>query len=192
MKIQGPRFQRNYIIVRYPKSDLHGTSFQSSPKIYRMLITRLICIQGSLPHPTIASSYFFFEHSVVFTCYKVINAFKRKNSWTKTFRKSSKVDDSLIFPELSSQNMRGFDHETVLSPSFHGVHKERLAQWPPNCEPKTTKNSGGTSGKIGWGCAARSTLFQFWSKLRYPFSELTPWSPARDRSAWQAVTARTR
>ena len=53
-KIQGPRFQRNYIIARYRKSDLHGTSFQLSPKINRMLITRL-----------------------VFTCSKVINAFKR-------------------------------------------------------------------------------------------------------------------
>ena len=27
-KIQGPQFQRNYIIARYRKSDLHGTSFQ--------------------------------------------------------------------------------------------------------------------------------------------------------------------
>ena len=27
MKIQGPRFQINYIIARYWKSDLHGTSF---------------------------------------------------------------------------------------------------------------------------------------------------------------------
>ena len=43
-KIQGPRFQRNYIIARYQKSDLHGTSFQSSPKVNRILITRLICI----------------------------------------------------------------------------------------------------------------------------------------------------
>ena len=39
-KIQGPRFQRNYIIVIDQESDLHGTSFQSSPKVNRMLITR--------------------------------------------------------------------------------------------------------------------------------------------------------
>ena len=44
-KIQGPRFQRNYIIARDQKSYLQGTSFQSSPKINRMLITRAICIQ---------------------------------------------------------------------------------------------------------------------------------------------------
>ena len=31
-KIQGSRFQRNYIIARNQKSDLHGTSFLSSPK----------------------------------------------------------------------------------------------------------------------------------------------------------------
>ena len=36
-KIEGPRFQRNYIIARDQNSDLHGTSFQSSPKINRML-----------------------------------------------------------------------------------------------------------------------------------------------------------
>ena len=36
------KFQRNYIIARFKKSDLRGTSFQSLPKINRMLITRLI------------------------------------------------------------------------------------------------------------------------------------------------------
>ena len=39
---------------------------------------------------------------------------------------------------------------SILSPSFHSVHKERLAQWPPIYDPKTTKTSGGTSRKIGW------------------------------------------
>ena len=29
--------------------------------------------------------------------------------------------------------MRGFDHATILSPSIHGVRKERLAQWPLLC-----------------------------------------------------------
>ena len=38
-RIQRPRLQKNYIIARDQKSDLHGTSFQSSPKINRMLIT---------------------------------------------------------------------------------------------------------------------------------------------------------
>ena len=38
-KIQGPRFQRNYIIARDPKNDLHGASFQSLTKINCMLIT---------------------------------------------------------------------------------------------------------------------------------------------------------
>ena len=35
---------------------------------------------------------------------------------------------NLIFLKLSSQNMPGFDHTTILSPSFHGLRKERLAQ----------------------------------------------------------------
>ena len=59
---------------------------------------------------------------------------------------------NLIFPKLSSQNMRGFDHATILSPSFHGLRKERLAQWPAFCDPKNgPKIPGGTSRKIGWG-----------------------------------------
>ena len=35
--------------------------------------------------------------------------------------------------------MRGFDHATILSPSFHGLLLERLAQWPPILQ-NTTKN----------------------------------------------------
>ena len=80
--IQKPRFQRNNIIARYRKSDLHGMSFQSSPKINRMLIPRLICKQWKFTTPdhrnfANSDSYFFFDQSVVFTCSKVINAFKR-------------------------------------------------------------------------------------------------------------------
>ena len=35
---------------------------------------------------------------------------------------------NLIFPKLFSQNVRVFDHVTILSPSFRGLRKERLAQ----------------------------------------------------------------
>ena len=95
-KIRGPWFQRNDIIARYQESDLHGGSFQSPPKINCMLITRPICIQCNLQHPTIAilliKILIFFNHSVVFTCSKVINAFKWYNSWTDMFRKSSKFN----------------------------------------------------------------------------------------------------
>ena len=84
-KIQGPRFQRNYIIVRDKKVIKNGTSFQSSPKINRMLITRQYAYSESLQHPTIAVLLnkillllsFFFDYSEVFTCSKVINACKR-------------------------------------------------------------------------------------------------------------------
>ena len=51
--------------------------------------------------------------------------------------------------------MHGFHHATILSPTFHCVRKERLAQSPPISDPKTTKIPRGTSRKIGWGCAAR-------------------------------------
>ena len=57
--------------------------------------------------------------------------------------------------------MRGFNHATILnSPTFHGLRRERLAQWRPICIQTTTEKTkgwggGGTSRKIGWGCAAR-------------------------------------
>ena len=42
--------------------------------------------------------------------------------------------------------MRGFDHATILSPSFHGLRKERLAQCPAFCVPKIRRKiRGGTS-----------------------------------------------
>ena len=47
-EIQGPQFQRNYIIARDQESDLHGTSFESSPKINRMLIKRPFAYSESL------------------------------------------------------------------------------------------------------------------------------------------------
>ena len=64
-KIQRPRFQGNKIIARYRKSYLHGTSFQSSPKINRLLIPRLICIQWKFTTPdhrnfANSNSYLFF------------------------------------------------------------------------------------------------------------------------------------
>ena len=50
----------------------------------------------SLQHPTIAvlliKILIFFDHSVVFTCSKVINTLKQQNSWTNTFQKSSKFN----------------------------------------------------------------------------------------------------
>ena len=57
--------------------------------------------------------------------------------------------------------MHGFKHATILSPSFHGLHKERLAQWPAFCDPK---NSGGYfQKKLGGVCSTlpeNLSLFQ--------------------------------
>ena len=94
---------------------------------------------------------------------------------------------NLIFPQLSSQNMRGFDHATIFSPSFHGLRKERLAQWPPFCVLNTTKKFWGVPPEklvvgvqhASWNPVIFPTLFQTWSKIWYPFSDLKPWSPAR-------------
>ena len=72
-----------------------------------------------------------------------------------------------MFPKLSSQNMRGFDHGTILSPSFHGVRKERLAQWPPICDPKTTKKVRGYFQKnwLGMCGTPPETLTLFQTKI---------------------------
>ena len=43
--------QKLYIIAKQQKRDEHGASFQTSPKINRMLITRLICIQRNFITP---------------------------------------------------------------------------------------------------------------------------------------------
>ena len=62
---------------------------------------------------------------------------------------------------LSSQNMRGFDHATILSPSFQGLCKERMAQCPFFCVPKIPggylqKNWEGVCGRL----LETLTLFQ--------------------------------
>ena len=73
--------------------------------------------------------------------------------------------------------MRGFDHETILSRSFHGVRKERLAQWPPIFDPKTTKKSVGDFQKncVGMCGTLPETLTLFQTKIcdfPYPISDL--------------------
>ena len=81
---------------------------------------------------------------------------------------------NLIFPKLSSQNMRGFDHATILSPSFHGLRKERLAQLPPFCVLNITENSGGKNW-IGMCGTLPETLTLFQTKIcdfLYPISDL--------------------
>ena len=58
--------------------------------------------------------------------------------------------------------MRGFDHATILSPSFHGLRKERLAQWPAFC---VLKIPGVLPEKLGGGVRHAS-----WNP--YPISDL--------------------
>ena len=67
--------------------------------------------------------------------------------------------------------MRGFDHAWILSPSFHRLYKERLAQWLPFCVPKNNqkKNSGGVlPEKLGEGVRHAS-----WNP--YPTSDQKLW-----------------
>ena len=61
--------------------------------------------------------------------------------------------------------MRGFDHARILSPSFHGLRKERLAQWPAFCVPKIP---GVLPEKLGGGVRHAS-----WNP--YPISDQNLW-----------------
>ena len=108
---------------------------------------------------------------------------------------------NLIFPKLSSQNIRGFDHATILSSSFHGLRKECLAQWPAFCVLKTTKHSGGYFQKNWEGVCGTlpETLTLLQIKIcdfPYPISDLIknliPYfrPEAREPGAWpQPVTS---
>ena len=70
--------------------------------------------------------------------------------------------------------MCGFDHATILSPSFHGLRKERLAQWG--------KSPGGVLPEtFGAGVLHASRNLYRLSGFPYPISDLKPWSPARDK-----------
>ena len=169
MKIQGPQFQRNYIIARYRKSDLHGTSFQS-PKINCMLITRLICnYSESLQHPTITIllikiAIFFWPLSSVYLFQSISTLSSDRIRGPTCFQKAL----NLIFHKLSSQNMRCFNHATILSPSFHGLRKEHLEQWPAFCVLNSIKNSGGYFQK-NWGGVRHAS----WNP--YPISDQNHW-----------------
>ena len=65
---------------------------------------RLICMQRKFTQPHhryhrnfVHLRFFFFSSTEVFTCSKVINAFKQQNPWTDPFGKSS-ASFALIFP----------------------------------------------------------------------------------------------
>ena len=108
------------------KSDLQGTSFQSSPKINRMLITRPIFIQWKFKthNPSqfcLLRFLFFFDHSVVFTSSEVIRGPTR-------FGKAL----NLIFPKLSSQKnawLRSSLVARVLSHPSLRSERERDPGW---------------------------------------------------------------
>ena len=73
--------------------------------------------------------------------------------------------------------MRGFDHATIRSPSFHGLRKEAWHNDLPFVTPKTTKNSGGYFQKNWEGVRGTlpETLTLFQTKIcnfRYPISDL--------------------
>ena len=88
--------------------------------------------------------------------------------------------------------MRGFDHATILSPSFHGLRKERLAQWPAFCVPKIPGGGGYFQKNWEGVCGTLlETLTLFQTKIcdfPYPISDLIknliPYFSPGARHAW--------
>ena len=74
--------------------------------------------------------------------------------------------------------MRGFHHAKILSPSFHGLRKERLAQWPAFCVLKYDQNFWGGYFQKNWEGVCGTlpeTLTLFQTKIcdfPYPISDL--------------------
>ena len=74
--------------------------------------------------------------------------------------------------------MRGFDHATILSLGFHGLRKERLAQWPSFCVPKNDQKFLGQYFQKNWEGVCGTlleTLTLFQTKIcdfPYPISDL--------------------
>ena len=100
----------------------------------------------------------------MFTCSKVIRGPTR-------FGKAL----NLIFPKLSSQNMRGFDQATILSPSFHGLSKNAWHNDPPFVY-KIRRKTLGSTWKIGWGYYEKlggGVRHPSWNP--YPISEQKLW-----------------
>ena len=64
--------------------------------------------------------------------------------------------------------MRGFDHATILSPSFHGLRKERLTQWRPICPQYDEKAEGVLPEQLGGDVRHAS-----WNP--YPISDPNLW-----------------
>ena len=84
--------------------------------------------------------------------------------------------------------MCGFDHATILSTSFHGVHKERLAQSPAFSVPKNDQKFRGRYFQKTWEGVCGTlleTLSLFQTKIcdfPYPISDLKLWSPALNQN----------
>ena len=74
--------------------------------------------------------------------------------------------------------MRGYDHATIVSPSFYGLRKERLAQWSPTSVKNRRKSPGGGYFQKNWVGVCGTlpeTLTLFQTKIcdfPYPISDL--------------------
>ena len=113
---QGPRFERNYIIAKEQIRDEYGASYQSSPKIHRMLIARLtmkvyptrpVCLSIEV----IVIKLNFFSTPEVFTCSKVINAFCINLSKALLTKHEWHCGKCLYV----------LSHVVIFIPSFHGL-----------------------------------------------------------------------
>ena len=84
----------------------------------------------------------FFSTTLVFTWFKVTNAFKRQNLWTDLFWKSSKFNFSYKAFLAKHNFVHSYSQAMILIPSFHSLRKECLGLQPPFFVLNTKKNNG--------------------------------------------------
>ena len=159
--IQGPRFERNNFLQhcqRWKTWWEHGASFQSSPKINRMLITRLISIPWKFT--TLTIKVLLILKILLFFFRPLKCLLVRKQSTFICGPTRSGKAPHLIFPKVSSQNMWSHNDsysqfpQSPLGPqpslcvqmyqsnwSFNNINDRRKAETPSVVEQNLYKYS---------------------------------------------------
>ena len=113
-------------MARDQRSDLHGISIiaENKPHANHKTHMQTMKVYNWPDHRSFAKVFFFF---FFFRPLSSVHLFQSNQTlWSDGIRGPTRFGKALdlIFPKLSSQNMRGFDHATIFCPSFHGLRTE--------------------------------------------------------------------
>ena len=113
-------------MARDQRSDLHGISIiaENKPHANHKTHMHTMKVYNWPDHRSFAKVFLFF---FFFRPLSSVHMFQSNQTlWSDGIRGPTRFGKALdlIFPKLSSQNMRGFDHATIFCPSFHGLRTE--------------------------------------------------------------------